>query len=80
MKYEDLTTGMLVRIAPGHQSGYGGRVGHVIRVGTIELLSGGTITGALVDIGEGGLLAVKAEDLEPVELDPLQPGWAEFEV
>ncbi|MEK3735529.1 hypothetical protein MKX64_24240 [Paenibacillus sp. FSL M8-0334] len=80
MIYEDLKPGMLVRIAPDHESGYGGRTGHVIRVGTIELLSGGTIIGAIVDIDEGGLFAVEAEDLEPVDPDRTPPGWAELDI
>lgn len=80
MKYEDIKPGMLVRITPQHPSGYGSRVGHVVRVGIIDLLSGGTITGALVDIAAGGLVAIKAEALEPVDPDQLPSGWAEFDV
>ncbi|MBE9917671.1 hypothetical protein G8C92_27010 [Paenibacillus donghaensis] len=39
MKYEDLKPGLPVRIAPDHTSGYGGRGGIVLDVGTFHLIS-----------------------------------------
>lgn len=78
MNLNDLKPGQLVRITPPHP--HAGRSGRVLEVGTFELLTGGELTGALVDIGEAGLLVVAPEQLEPEELEQLPPGWGEFEV
>ncbi|MNM10415.1 hypothetical protein D3C76_1773010 [compost metagenome] len=78
MKFEDLKPGMQIRIAANHISGYGGRTGKVIAIGTFE--GGPKRIGALVDINEPCLLVIEPDDLDPVEPDPLPPGWAEFEV
>ncbi|GIO46422.1 hypothetical protein [Paenibacillus azoreducens] len=80
MKYEDLKPGLPVRIAPDHTSGYGGRGGIVLDVGTFQLFSGEYRTGALVDIGEIGMLVVAAEDLEIVDISPPDLGWEEFDI
>ncbi|BFH65401.1 hypothetical protein [Paenibacillus azoreducens] len=80
MKYEDLKPGLPVRVATDHKSGYGGRGGIVLNVGTFHLISGEYRTGALVDIGENGLLVVAAEDLEIVDIDPPDLGWEEFDI
>ncbi|MNW61756.1 hypothetical protein D3C74_398420 [compost metagenome] len=78
MKLEDIKPGMQIRIAANHKGGYGGRKGRVIAVGTFEGRS--ERIGALVDIYEPCLLVIDPDDLDPIESDPLPPGWAEFEV
>ncbi|CQR51495.1 hypothetical protein [Paenibacillus riograndensis] len=78
MKWEELKPELPVRIAPGHESGFGGRTGKVVTVGTFEGYS--KRIGALVDIGEPLLLIVEPEALEEASEDPLPPGWGEFEV
>ncbi|MBT2287963.1 hypothetical protein J7E73_02230 [Paenibacillus albidus] len=78
MKWEELKPGMPVRIAAGHESGFGGRKGRVLAIGTFEGYN--KRIGALVDIGEPLLLIIEPEALEPVPKDPLPPGWEEFEV
>ncbi|MEK5414512.1 hypothetical protein [Paenibacillus sp. FSL L8-0708] len=78
MKWEDLKPGMSVRIAKGHGSGYGGRRGRILAVGTFE----GSLKriGALVDIAEPLLVVIEPEALEEMPEDQLPPGWEEFEV
>ncbi|MDR9857834.1 hypothetical protein RJP21_30025 [Paenibacillus sp. VCA1] len=79
MKFEDLTPGLPVRIADGHKSGFGGRGGIVLDVGTFQLISGELRIGALVSTGEAKLV-IEAADLEIVGLDPPDPGWEEFNI
>lgn len=78
MKFEDLNRGMLVQVAPGHP--HGGRRGRILEVGTFELLTSGKLFGAVVDIGEAGLLVVSPQYLERVEPDPLLTGWEEVDI
>lgn len=80
MKFKDLKPGLPVRLVTDHKSGYGGRGGIVLNVGTFELITGENRTGALVDIGEPCLLVVEPEGLEIVDLDPPNLGWEEFHI
>ncbi|GIO33980.1 MULTISPECIES: hypothetical protein [Paenibacillus] len=79
MKLEDLKPGLPVRIADDHMSGFGGRGGIVLDVGTFRLISGEFRIGALVSIGEARLV-IEAADLEIVDLYPPDPGWEEFKI
>lgn len=78
MKWEELKSGLSVRIVQGHTSGFGGRRGKVEAIGTFDGIS--KRTGALIDIGEPLLVIIEPEGLEEVSEDPLPPGWEEFEV
>ncbi len=78
MKLEDLKSGMHVRITSGHP--HVGRIGYIVEVGSFDLLVSGKRTGAVVDIGEAGLLVVSPQYLERVEPDPLPLDWEEFDV
>lgn len=80
MKFEELKQGLPVRIVESHKGGYGGRRGIVLDVGTFPLISGGSRRGALVDIGETGLLVIEATYLEIAEIDPPDPGWEEYDI
>ncbi|MED5019347.1 hypothetical protein P9847_18760 [Paenibacillus chibensis] len=48
-------------------------------IGSFDLISGENRTGAIVDISEA-ILVIEANDLEVVEPDPPEQGWAEFDV
>ncbi|MEF2968871.1 hypothetical protein V3851_24035 [Paenibacillus sp. M1] len=78
MKLSDLKPGLPIQIIADHPNGYGGRKGKVIAIGTFE--GGPKAISVLVDIYEACLLVVEPEGLDPVEPDPLPPGWAEIEV
>lgn len=78
MKWDELKRGLPVRIAAGHESGFGGRSGKVVAVGTFEGYS--KRIGALIDIGEPLLLILEPEALEEAPEDPPPPGWEEFDV
>ncbi|ASA22302.1 hypothetical protein [Paenibacillus donghaensis] len=77
MKLTDIKPGMRVRIAAKHPSGYGGRTGSVLAVGTFEPLDQ---CGVLLDIGEALLTVIEPEALEEAPEEPLPPGWEEFEI
>ncbi|MNW70514.1 hypothetical protein D3C74_498650 [compost metagenome] len=62
MKWEELKPGMPVRIAEGHENGYGGRCGKVVAVGTFEGFS--KLIAALVDIGEELPVVIDPEGIE----------------
>ena len=81
MRLEDIHVGLLVRIAAGHVSGYGGREGNVVAVGEAKTLDNKeVIKGATVDIGEVLLVLIEAESLEKVDKENLPPGWEEFDL
>lgn len=74
-----MRTGLLFRIVDTHKNEYGGRVGVVLDIGSFNLISGENRTGAIVDISEA-ILVIEANDLEVVEPDPPEQGWAEFDM
>lgn len=78
MKWEELKQGLPVRIVVDHSSGFGGRSGKVVAIGTFEGYS--MRIGALIDIGEPLLMVIEPEALEEAPEDPLAPGWEEFEL
>ncbi|OKP91534.1 hypothetical protein A3842_02640 [Paenibacillus sp. P3E] len=78
MMLQKLKPGLVVRIIEGHESGFGGRQGKIIAVGTFQ--GGPKHIGALVDINEPLLINIESEGLEEAYDDPLPRGWEEFEV
>lgn len=78
MRIEDIRPGIDVHIIRDHPNGYGGRKGKVIAIGTFE--GGPKTIGVLVDIYEACLIVVLPEHLDPIEPDPLPPGWEEIEL
>ncbi|WP_438497209.1 hypothetical protein [Paenibacillus sp. IHBB 3054] len=78
MKWEELKPGLPVRIAAGHESGFGGRSGKVVAVGTFEGYS--KRIGALIDIGEPLLMVIEPEALEEEPKNPSTLGWEEFDL
>jgi hypothetical protein len=81
MKFEDLHVGQPVRIADGHESGYGGSLGIVVGVGEAMTLDKTmVIKGASVEIGGVFLVLVEAEYLEPIPKENLPEGWAEYDL
>ncbi|WP_339189857.1 hypothetical protein MKY54_05485 [Paenibacillus sp. FSL P2-0121] len=78
MKWEELKPGQSVRIDENHNSGFGGRYGRVVAIGTFIGIS--ERIGALIDIHEPLLLIIEPEALEEVDLESLQPGWEEVDL
>lgn len=81
MKQKDLKVGMSVKIAEGHSSGNGGRIGYVVEKGKFKSYDGLLeIEGAKIDIQEPLLVLVEAEHLERVKKEDLPKGWAEYDL
>ncbi|MEK3969417.1 hypothetical protein [Paenibacillus sp. FSL H7-0323] len=81
MKQEDLKVGMSVRIAVGHSSGHGGRIGYVTKKGKFKSFDGSLeVEGAKIDIQEPLLVLVESEHLEGVKKEDLPKGWAEYDL
>lgn len=81
MRQKDLKIGMAVKIAEGHESGYGGRIGYVVKVGEFKSYDGLLkVEGAKIDIQEPLLVIVESEHLEPVAKENLPKGWAEYDL
>lgn len=78
MRWEELKPGQAVRIVENHNSGFGGRCGRVVAVGTFIGIS--ERIGALVDIHEPLLVIIEPEALEEVGFDSLPPGWEELDI
>lgn len=68
MNLNRVTPGLRVQITKGH---WQDRTGIVLAIGAKTIL---------IDIGEPLLISELPEHLEPAPLDPLPPGWGEFEV
>ncbi|MEK5026779.1 MULTISPECIES: hypothetical protein [Paenibacillus] len=62
MKWNELNPGLTVQIVEGHDSGFGGRCGEIISIGTFEGYS--KRIGAMIDIGEPLLMVIEPEALE----------------
>ncbi|WP_339245369.1 hypothetical protein [Paenibacillus sp. FSL F4-0243] len=78
MKWEEIKPGQSVRIDKNHLSGFGGRCGRVVAIGTFIGIS--ERIGALIDIHEPLLIIIEPEALEETDLELLPPGWAEFDI
>jgi hypothetical protein len=78
MRWEELKPEQSVRICDNHDSGFGGRCGSVVAIGTFIGIS--ERIGALIDIHEPLLVIIEPEALEEVVLESLPPGWAEFDI
>ncbi|SEU32884.1 hypothetical protein SAMN03159358_0168 [Paenibacillus sp. NFR01] len=75
MNLNHITPGLRVRITAGH---WRGRTGSVVAVGTFQ--GGSERIAVLLDIDEPLLIREMPEHLDPAPEDPLQPGWAEFNI
>ncbi|MGE7616094.1 hypothetical protein [Paenibacillus sp. NPDC101420] len=78
MRWEEIKPGQSVRIYDNHDSGFGGRCGRVVAIGTFTGIS--ERIGALIDIHEPLLVIIEPEALEEVDLESLQPGWEEVDL
>jgi hypothetical protein len=78
MRWEELKSEQSVRICDNHDSGFGGRCGRVVAIGTFIGIS--ERIGALIDIHEPLLIIIEPEALEETDLELLPPGWEEFEI
>ncbi|MEK4997085.1 hypothetical protein [Paenibacillus sp. FSL H7-0918] len=78
MRWEDLKPGQSVHICDNHDSGFGGRCGSIVAIGTFIGIS--ERIGALIDIYEPLLIIIEPEALEDLDFESLPPGWAEFDI
>lgn len=78
MRWEELKPGQSVRICDYHNSGFSGRCGRIVAVGTFIGIS--ERIGALIDIHEPLLVIIEPEALEEIDFESLPLGWAEFDI
>jgi len=78
MRWEDLKPGQSVHICDNHDSGFGGRCGSIVAIGTFIGIS--ECIGALIDIHEPLLVIIEPEALDDVDFKLMPLGWAEFDI